>query len=129
MNLDNIGDLSEDTLKRILKAWLEAQAWQVGAVAWGKSHGADIEATKDGRHWIIEVKGLGSRNPMRVNYFLSILGETLQRMSDPMAKYSIALPDVPQFVGLWERLPELAKFRTGITALLVDRQGNVRELS
>jgi len=29
---------------------------------------------------------------MRVNYFLGVLGETLQRMDDAQAKYSIALP-------------------------------------
>ena len=62
---------------------------------------------------------------MRVNYFLAILGETLQRMSDPDANYSIALPDMPQFHGLWERLPMLAKERTKITALFVTRSGEV----
>lgn len=64
---------------------------------------------------------------MRVNYFLGILGETLQRMADEEAKYSIALPDVPQFRGLWSRLPELAKSRTTITALFVSPEGVVRE--
>ena len=34
---------------------------------------------------------------MRVNYLISMLGETLQRMDDPDAKYSIAIPDVQQF--------------------------------
>jgi len=128
MNANRLGDLSEDKLKLLLKAWLETQGWQV-SVAWGKTHGADIEATKAGTLWIIEVKGIGSRNAMRVNYFLAILGETLQRMNDPTAKYSVALPDIPQFNGLWERLPKLAKSRTGITALLVDDQGKIRELS
>lgn len=119
--------LSEDALKRSLRAWLQGQGWQV-AVAWGKSHGADIEAARDGKHWVIEVKGLGSRNAMRLNYFLAILGEALQRMNGPSAKYSIALPDIQQFDRLWQRLPLLAKSRTGITALLVDPDGNVREL-
>ena len=65
---------------------------------------------------------------MRVNYFLGILGETLQRMDDLFAKYSIALPDVPQFHKLWERLPQLAKRRTEITALFVTAQGAVTEV-
>jgi hypothetical protein len=64
---------------------------------------------------------------MRVNYFLAVLGETLQRMRNPQAKYSIALPDIPQFRGLWRRLPELAKRRTGITALFVSDIGQVDE--
>ncbi len=33
---------------------------------------------------------------MRVNYFLSVLGETLQRRDDETAKYSMALPDLEQ---------------------------------
>ena len=54
-----------------------------------------------------------------VNYFLAVLGETLQRMDDRDARYSIAFPDMPQYRRLWGRLPELAKRRTRITALLV----------
>lgn len=126
MNLYHRSALSEDTLKRHLQSWLATQGWHVD-VAWGKTHGADIEATRAGARWIVEVKGIGSRSAMRGNYFIAILGETLQRMDDPAAKYSIALPDVPQFNGLWERLPTLAKSRTGITALLVDDHGQVRE--
>jgi hypothetical protein len=62
---------------------------------------------------------------MRVNYFLAILGETLQRMDDPRAKYSIALPDVQQFRTLWQRFPHTAKERTEITALFVSEDGKV----
>lgn len=120
--------LSEDALKKLLEAWLQSNGWRV-AVAWGQTHGVDIQAAKNDEHWVIEVKGQGSRNAMRVNYFLAILGETLQRMTDPAAKYSVALPDIQQFERLWQRLPSLAKARTGITALLVDSQENVRELS
>jgi hypothetical protein len=84
---------------------------------------------KDDQRWIIEAKGCGSLNPMRVNYFLSILGELLQRMDDPDAHYSIALPDMKQFRGLWQRLPQLAKARTTISALFVDSHGTVEEVS
>jgi len=66
---------------------------------------------------------------MRVNYFLSILGELLQRMDDPDARYSIALPDMKQFRRLWQRLPDLAKSRTEISALFVDGSGRVEEVS
>jgi hypothetical protein len=64
---------------------------------------------------------------MRVNYFLNVLGELLQRMDDPEARYSIGLPNLPPFRGLWQRLPVLAKLRTAITALFVDGGGNVIE--
>lgn len=66
---------------------------------------------------------------MRVNYFLMILGETLQRMSEEKARYSIALPELVQYSRLWARLPQLAKSRTRITMLLVDQKGQVREVS
>lgn len=66
---------------------------------------------------------------MRVNYFIGILGETLQRMADPAARYSIAFPDLTQYRRLWERLPKLAKSRTGITMILVSKAGHVEHLS
>lgn len=119
--------LSEDSIKEILEEWLISQGWKV-RIAWGRDHGIDIDATKEDKRWVIEVKGQGSRDPMRVNYFLGILGETLQRMEDPNAKYSIALLDMQQFRNLWRRLPFLAKSRTGITAIFVDKDGNVSEI-
>lgn len=117
---------AEDAIKAALKDWLERDGWTC-RVAWRRERGVDIEAARDGARWLIEVKGRGSLQAMRVNYFLMILGETLQRMDDPAAKYSIALPDMPQFRGLWARLPALAKARTGITALFADERGGIRE--
>ena len=95
------------------------------AVAWGNTRGIDIDARRHFERWIIEVKGPGSRQPMRVNYFISVLGETLQRMDDDCANYSIALPDLPQYRGLWERFPDLAKFRTKISAIFVSNDGTI----
>lgn len=66
----------EDAIKKVLENWLVTQGWEV-KVAWGHDRGIDIDATRENQRWIIEVKGQGSRNPMRVNYFLGILGETL----------------------------------------------------
>jgi hypothetical protein len=116
--------LHEEDIKRVLHDWLIEQSWKV-EVAWGKSHGADIRANRGEEQWIIEVKGIGSLAPMRVNYFVAILGETLQRMHDPSSKYSIALPDVQQFRRLWDRLPRLAKQWTQISALFVALDGAV----
>ena len=117
--------LSEDDIKRLLTRSLEERGWQV-QVAWGHERGVDVTAVKDGRRWIIEAKGCGSRPEMRVNYFLAVLGTLLQRMSDPDALYSIAVPDMPQFRRLWERLPAIAKQRLGATALFVS-EGAVEE--
>ncbi len=119
--------LSEDSLKKHLEKWLTLNGWKV-QVAWGHAQGIDICATQGDKKWMIEVKGEGSRQPMRVNYFLGVLSETLQRMDDPLAEYSIALPDLQQFRNLWKRLPNLAKSRTGITILFIDRDGNVTHI-
>ena len=78
-------------------------------IDWSSTHGIDIQAKRDLEKWIIEVKGSQPSNPLYINYFLSVLGEILQRMDDPVCKYSIALPDIEQFHRLWERLPLLAR--------------------
>ena len=62
---------------------------------------------------------------MRVNYFLAILGEILQRMDNSKNKYFIALPKMQQYKNLWQRLPILAKQRTTIKLILVDKNGNL----
>ncbi|MFK4439689.1 MarR family transcriptional regulator [Paenibacillus sp. RC21] len=119
--------LSEDYLKAILHDLLVHQGWDVN-VAWGKTKGIDIDAHRGNERWIIEVKGSGSLQPMRVNYFIGVLGELLQRMDDPNARYSIALPDMKQYRGLWERLPKLAKNRTSISILFVKEDGTIEEV-
>lgn len=119
--------VSEDELKQKLQDWLEAAGWGVH-VAWGRQHGVDIDARRGSSRWVIEVKGQGSLDPMRVNFFLCVLGEILQRMNDDQARYSIAFPDHRQFRGLWQRLPPLARQRTGISALFVSGAGQVEEV-
>ena len=116
--------LQEDDVKKILADYLTKCGWQC-QIAWGHAKGSDIVATKDGDKWIIEVKGPASRQPMRVNYFISILGETLQRMDDEKARYSIAFPDLDQYRRLWDKLPALAKQRTTIDLILIDESGEI----
>jgi len=120
---------SEDEIKQVLRDFLSSESWTILGIAWGKSRGIDIEAERGGQRWLIEVKGIGSRPQMRVAYFLGVLGELLGRMTDPQAKYSIAVPDVVQFRNLWRRLPVEAKSRTRITALFVGEGGAVVEES
>jgi hypothetical protein len=122
----NYKGFSEDEIKKAIKDWLEKEKWTV-QVAWGKTRGADIEAHRGNECWIIEAKGHGTRNPMRVNYFLMVLGEILQRMGDKNAKYSIGLPNYEQFQKLWTKLPQLVKTKTGITCLFVDSNGRIVE--
>ena len=119
-------NLSEDELKRIVKKYLERKGWQV-EVAWGRERGIDIDARLGKKRWIIEAKGCGSRSAMRLNYFLSMLGELLQRMDDKNAKYSIALPNFERYNKLWSELPKLAKQRNKISCLFVNKNGKIIE--
>jgi hypothetical protein len=64
----------------------------------------------------------------QVSYFLGMLGELVQRMSDPNARYGIALPDDPQYRGLVKRLPRLAKERLRLVTYLVAPDGEVTTL-
>lgn len=111
--------LSEDEAKEIIRKDLENRGWTIDFYAPGMKPGTDIIARKDNQRWFIEVKGCGSLNAMRVNYFLAVLGEILQRMDDPTAKYSIAFPDMEQYRKLWAKLPLLAKERTKIGIIFV----------
>ena len=119
--------LLENRAKEHLRRHLESLGWQT-TVRSGKTHGIDIEAFREGNRWIIEVKGSHAKNPVNVTYFLSVVGELLQRMNDPNAKYRAAFSDIPQFRGLWDRLPRLAKQKTGITCLFVSSDGMVTEV-
>jgi len=118
--------LHEDPVKDILNLWLQSKGWETD-INEGKRRGIDIEARNGSKRWIIEVKGCGSRAPMRNNYFLAVLGEILQRMDDPSARYSIAFPNMDKFRRLWRELPSLAKRRTTIDALFINADGTVVE--
>ena len=116
--------LTEDEVKRYIETYYQSHGYDV-AVAWGHTKGIDIVARNGVETIAIEAKGCGSRPQMRVNYFLSILGETLQRMENAQWQYYIALPKMSQYVGLWDRLPAPAKQRTQIKLILVDETGNL----
>jgi hypothetical protein len=114
--------LSEDEVKRAVKDHLEALGYIV-TVAWGRAPGADIDACHPGRRIIIEAKAAVALAPQQANYFLGALGELLQRMEDPDARYGLALPDNRQYRNLVGRLPELAKQRLGLVIFFVRRDG------
>jgi hypothetical protein len=100
--------------------------WQVQSI-WGRAAAIDFEAQRDAQRWMIAAKGSSSFDAVRVNYFLAILGELLQRMTDADARYSIALPDMKQLHRFWPTLPSIAKARTEVTALFVAPSGEVTE--
>jgi hypothetical protein len=115
--------ISEDEVEGAVRDHLGAHGFDV-QVAWGRVRGIDIEANHpDGRRYVIEAKAeTGTSGAQQVNYFLGMLGELLQRMSDPEAVYGIALPDNGQYRGLVQRLPPLARERLGLVVFWVARQ-------
>jgi hypothetical protein len=127
MKSKSVLTMKEDAVKKHLEKWLKQAGWTV-RVAWGHKPGIDLDAKKNGKRWIIEAKGSGSRYQMRRNYFSSIIGDTLQRMDQAGARYFIAFPDLDQYRRLWKKFPNLAKRRTKITMLLVGAKGAVVEL-
>jgi hypothetical protein len=123
--------ISEDDVKAAVSHWLEAQGFEV-AVAWGHDPGIDIEAQRGVERWVIEAKGTGGYDQMSRNYFFGVIGSLLQRMTDERAHYALAMPDVPPFINLVARFPELARRRTQLWFLLVRRDGDgfsVREVA
>lgn len=117
--------ITEDEVKEAVRAYLVAHGFEV-EVAWGHAAGIDIDARhRDGRRYVIEAKGeLGIPGAQQHNYFVGMLGELVQRMSDPEARYSIALPDNRQYRGLVNRLPTVAKERLRMTVYWVDRDAD-----
>ena len=89
--------LSEDQVKEILDRWLRKNGWET-EIAWGRQHNEDIVVRKDGKRWIVEVKGWSERYQQRRNYFLNVLAVILQRMENNRnTKYSIAFPNVEPY--------------------------------
>jgi len=112
--------ISEDEVKQAIKEHLEAQGYEV-TVAWGRERGIDIDARRAGDHLVIEAKAEVVRPQQQVNYFLGAIGELVQRMSDPDARYGLALPDNRQYRGLVDRLPSTARERLGLVVFFVAR--------
>ena len=116
--------VNEDAVKRAVAATLEADGWTVD-VRWGRDRGIDPDARRGSERLVVEAKGEAVARHQQVNYFLSALGEFVQRMSDPAARYTLALPDHPQYRGLVQRLPTLARQRLQLEVLFVDSSGQV----
>lgn len=117
---DREGRLSEDEVKRAVVDRLKAEGWTV-EVAWGRSPGIDIEARRGDERLVIEAKGEVALQPQQHNYFVGALGELVQRLDDPNARYGLALPNHRQYHGLVDRLPEEAKKRLNFVVYWVER--------
>jgi hypothetical protein len=100
--------ITEDEVKGAVSEHLVAQGYEV-TVAWGRTRGVDIDATKPDDRLLLEAKGAVSLQPQQVNYFLGAIGELVQRMGDARARFGLALPDNAQYRGLVRRLPAHAR--------------------
>ena len=114
--------ITEDDVKHAISKYLEDHGFTV-TVAWGRTRGIDIDASRGSDRLIIEAKAEVPNPPQQVNYFLNALGELVQRMNDPNARYGLALPDNRQYRGLVDRLPPLARARLGLNVYFVRRSG------
>ena len=81
----------------------------------------DIDAKRPNGRILIEAKEEVYLSPQQVNYFVGALGELVQRMSDPAARYGLALPGNRQYRGLVDRLPDLAHKRLDLVVNMVSR--------
>jgi hypothetical protein len=114
------GLLQEDEVKAAVRDHLEAQGYDVD-VAWGHERGIDIEARRPGDRILIEAKGEVLSDQQQGNYFIGALGELVQRLADPNARYGLALPDNRRYRGLVQRLPALARQRLNLVVYMVRR--------
>ena len=119
--------LSEDEVKKVLIAKLTKDNWNINKTAMGKAHGVDIVAMKqpDGT-LLIEAKSEGSLVPMRINYFIAVLGELLQKMDASNKQYAVALPAYQQYASLINRLPFWVKQQLKLNFFLVKKQSEGR---
>lgn len=114
--------VEEDEVKKAIAAMLKAGGWTVNKTALGQKHGVDIEATHRLKGtMLIEAKGEGSLNPMRVNYFLMVIGELIQKMDSPNKQYGIGLPAYRQYASLTIKLPRWIKQHLKLKVFLVKR--------
>jgi hypothetical protein len=112
--------LAEDEVKKAVQDHLTAHGYQV-QVAWGHHPGIDIEAQRPDDRILIEAKGEVESNPQQHNYFVGALGELVQRLADPDARYGLALPDNQQYRNLVKKLPGVARERLHLVVYFVAR--------
>ncbi|HXA27347.1 MAG TPA: MarR family transcriptional regulator [Candidatus Angelobacter sp.] len=114
--------MSEDTVKQRVAAHLESLGYTVTLMI-GRQHGIDIDARRGSEHVVLEAKGEAALQPQQANYVIGALGELVQRLMDPDARYGLALPDNPQYRALVAKLPALARERLRFVAYFVGADG------
>ena len=118
--------MREIIVENYIRKYLEYNNWSL--IPRKNNRGIDIEATKDSRKAIIEVKGCGVHKTAMRNNFNYVFGQILKDMQDNNAEYYVAFPHIQPYIGLWDSIPKLAKDRTGIKVIWVDIDGKVMGL-
>ena len=111
-------ELDEETVKDSVAGFLRDRGYSV-AVGKKRERGPDIRASREGLKLILEAKGEGTQNAMFNNFFVSVLGEILQRMNEQAAEYGIALPAHRKFARLIEELSDTPRFVLRLNFYLV----------
>lgn len=118
---DSVG-LGEETVKVCVADFLRSRGYTV-SVGKKRERGPDMRASKEGQKIILEAKGEGSRREIFNNFFVSILGEMLQRTAELAAEYGIALPAHRKYARLIEELSDNTRFILRLNFYLVRPSG------
>ncbi len=119
--------MAEDEVKAAMKSTLEGRGYEVH-VRWGKKSGSDILAVIGGTRLVIEAKGEGTSRQMLGNYYLNVLGEILQRMSETGTEYGIALPAHSSYIELVLKLPKQVRTALHLDFYFVRPTGTTHEV-
>lgn len=83
----------------------------------------DLRHPGTGMRWVVEAKGDTKQNSGLD--FKTGLGQLFLRMSDPDAKYGIAVPDIPRFQAFCASFPERLRASLNIHWIFVDANANL----
>jgi hypothetical protein len=120
--------VTEDEVKIAMKNHLEHHDYEV-AVIFGQADGIDIEATKENERLLVEARGEAASPQAQTDLFLSGLGAIVQWMTDPEARYGLALPDNKIYRELVQKLPSVSRSRLNLTVFYVTRAGDKLKVS
>ncbi|WP_322446984.1 hypothetical protein [Robertmurraya mangrovi] len=79
--------------------------------------------TETGERWRIEAKGLTSAVGLD---FRTGLGQLIQRMDEPEARYGIAIPNIPAYLKQVNQIKPWVREKFGLFILIVSEDGEVQ---
>lgn len=113
--------MREPEVEKNIREHLKNNGWVVKPRK--NKFGIDIEATKNNRNIVIEVKGCGLHATAMSNNFNNVFGQIIKDMKDKNAEYYVAFPHIQPYIRLWESISDLAKNRLRVNVIWVDTNG------